>query len=250
MNNRHNESTRRFTIADAAKRRVAAYLDEVLEGTDSLLTDLNPWTQRLIRNESMAKVALVFEAEDPAEACYRDLIREIDAEAESGIYIARQGLSSRHLSRVVEERGVSGQLYPAIDFIAPVAFADEAAHSADDLDLVWVTIEARHDRAHLDATISEIVMSHLLDDAEAARDMTDAMRALLYAFHEDVVRRRCKLPPIIDARERHDIEIMVGEFMARSCDHELRTDEIRHRAEAGLRYSPGLCVPASDRRSH
>ena len=249
MNDRHNQSTRRFTIADVAERRVVACLDEVLEGTDSLLADLNPWTQRLIRNESMAKVALVFEAGDPAEACYRDLIREIDTEAESGIYIAREGLSSRHLGRVVEERGVSGQLYESIDIIAPIAFADEAAHSADDLDLVWVTIEARHDRAHLDATISEIIMSHLLDDAEAARDMTDAMRALLYAFHEDVVRRRCNLPPIIDAHERHDVEIMVGEFIARSGDYEFRTDEIRHRAEAGLRHPVESCVPASN-RSH
>ena len=234
MNIRRNGTTRSFTIADAAQARVTEYLDEALAG-GSLLGDLNPWTQRLIRNEMMAKVALVFEAEDPAESCYRDLIREIDTEAELGIYMARQGSPARHLARVVEDRGVSGQLYQEIDAIAPVVFADEVVHSADDLDLVWVTIEARHDRAHLDATVSEIIMSHLLDDTQAARDMTNAMRSLLYAFHEDIVRRRCELPPVLDARERRDVEIMVGEFVARSGNYDSRIDEIRHRAESGLR---------------
>ena len=236
MNNRRNGFIRRFSVADAAKARVAEYLDEALGGSESLLGDLNPWTQNLIRNEMMAKVALVFEADEPAEVCYRDLIREIDTEAESGIFIARKGSPFRHLSRVADERGVSGQLYQEIDVIAPFVFADEAAHSAQDLDLVWVTIEAHHDRAHLDATVSELIMSHLLDDADAARDMTNAIRSLLYAFHEDVVRRRCDLPPIIDERERRDIEVMVGEFMVRSGNYESRIDEIRHRAESDVRY--------------
>jgi hypothetical protein len=235
MNNRRNGIIRRFSVADAAEARVAEYLDEALAGSGSLLGDLNPWTQNLIRNEMMAKIALVFEADDPAEACYRDLIREIDTEAESGIFIARKESPFRHLSWVVDERGVSGQLYQEIDVIAPFVFADEAAHSARDLDIVWVTVEARHDRAHLDATVSELVMSHLLDDADAARDMTNAIRSLLYAFHEDLVRRQCDLPLIIDVRERRDIEIMVGEFMVRSGDYESRIDEIRHRAESGLR---------------
>ena len=82
-------------------------------------------------------------------------------------------------------------------------------------------------------------MSHLLDDADAARDMTNAIRALHYAFHEDVLRRRCGLPPVLDVRERRDIEIMVGEFVARSGDYEARTDEIRQRAESSLRHPAG-----------
>ena len=240
MNNRRNGIIRRFSIADAAKARIARYLDEVFAGTDNLLGDLNPWTQNLMRNEMMAKVALVFEADDPAEVCYRDLIREIDTEAQTGIFMARQGSPFRHLARVVDERGVSGQLYQDIDVIAPFAFTDEFVHSAEDLDLVWVTIEASHDRAHLDATVSELIMSHLLDDADAARDMSNAMRSLLYAFHEDVVRRRCQLPLVLDERERADIEIMVGEFIVRSGNYESRIDEIRHRAESGVRHGTDL----------
>ena len=236
MNIRRTETTRRFTVADAAEARVVARLDAMFAETGSMLGDLNPWTQRLIVDENMAKLALVFEADDPAEACYRDLIREIDTEAESGIYLARQGSPSRHLARVIEERGVSGALYQDIDAIASVVFTDELAHSDDDLDLVWVTIEARHARAHVDATVSEIIMSHLLDDADAARDMTNAIRALHYAFHEDEVRRRCNLAVILDEHERREIDIMVGEFVARSGSYEARTDEIRHRAQLGLRH--------------
>ena len=235
MSNRRNESIRSFTVADAAEACVAARLDVMFAEAGSMLGDLNPWTQRLIMDENMAKLALVFEEEEPAEACYRDLIREIDTEAESGIYIRSQGSSYGHLDRVSEEPGVSGQLYQEVDVFAPVIFADELAHSADDLDLVWVTIEARHARAHVDATVSEIIMSHLLDDANAARDMCNAMRALHYAFHEDVARRRCELPSVIDSHERRDIEIMVGEFLARSGSYEARTNEIRQRAESGIR---------------
>ena len=242
MNNRRKETIRSFTVAEAAEACVHTRLEAMFAESGAMLGDLNPWTQRLIIQENMAKLALVFESDEPAEACYRDLIREIDTEAESGIYLARQGSPSRHLARVVEERGVSGALHQEIDAVAPIVFGDELAHSADDLDLVWVTIEARHARAHVDATVSEIIMSHLLDDADAARDMTNAIRALHYAFHEDVVRRRCELTPLLDVYERRELEIMVGEFMARSGSYEARTSEIRYRAEAGMRSMPTACL--------
>jgi hypothetical protein len=130
-------------------------------------------------------------------------------------------------------------LHQKIDVFAPVVFADEVRHSAEDLDLVWVTIEARHERANLDATVSEIIMSHLLDDADAAREMTNAIRALHYAFHEDVVRRRCDLPLALDTHERRDLDIMIGEFRARCGNYEARTEEIRQRAESFFRTPVG-----------
>jgi hypothetical protein len=224
----------RFSIADAARARVATYLYRVYASDDGLLGNLDRWTQRRITAENMAKLALIFEADDPAEACYRDLIRELDAEAESGIYLARQGSPARHLERIIDEPDVSGTLYQVIDTIAPIVFADETAHSTEDLDLVWVTIEARHDRAHVDASVSEIIMSHILDDAEAARDMSNAIRALQYAFHEDMVRRRCGLPRLLDDRDERDLVIMIGEMAQRSGSYEARSDEIGRRAEASI----------------
>ena len=82
-------------------------------------------------------------------------------------------------------------------------------------------------------------MSHLLDDADVTRDMTNAIRALHYAFHEDVVRRRCELPTVLDDRERRDIDVMAGEFAARSGDYRARADEIRRRAESNFRQPVG-----------
>jgi hypothetical protein len=132
----------------------------------------------------------------------------------------------------VDEPGVSGDIHGAIEAIAPTVFPDEVAHSANDLDLVWITIQARHDRAHVDAMVSEIIMSHLMDDANAARDMTNAIRALQYSFHEDVVRRRCDLPRILDERDERDLLLMVTEMAQRSGSYEGRIAEITERAEA------------------
>jgi hypothetical protein len=210
---------------------VATYLYQVYANDDGLLGDLDRWTQRRITEENMAKLALVFESDDPAEACYRDLIRELDTEAETGIYLARKDSRERHLQRVVDEPGVSGDLHLAIDAIAPTIFPDETAHSNDDLDVVQVTIQARHDRAHVDATVSEIIMSHLLDDMNAARDMSNAIRALQYSFHEDVVRRRCELPRILDDRDERDLVIMVTELVRRGGSYESRVNEISSRAD-------------------
>ena len=90
---------------------------------------------------------MIFESDDPAEACYRDLIREIDTEAEYGIYLAGADSDSRHLRAIVDEPGVSGELADQMGQIAKTMFPDELAHSDDDLDLVWITIQARHDLA-------------------------------------------------------------------------------------------------------
>jgi hypothetical protein len=238
MTNYPPANTPHLSVADAARACVDAYLQKVFSGKVSLLCELDRWTQALIENDNMAKLELVFEADDPAEACYRDLIREIDTEAQSGIYLARRGTGFRHLARVVDESGVSGSLYQEIDVVSPAVFPDEHSHSADNLDLVWVTIEARHDRAHVDAAVSEIIMRHLLGDAEAAGDMVNVLRAFHYAHNEDLVRRQCGMQRILDARDANDLAIMVREHRARSGSYEARVDEIRHRADQRLRRPP------------
>ena len=221
----------KFSIEEAARARAASYLYQVYADEEGLLGDLDRWTQRRITEENMAKLALVFESTDPAETCYRDLIRELDTEAQAGIFLACSGCKEQHLRNVLDEPGVSGKLHEFMDRLAPSLFADEFAHSTEDLDLVWVTLRARHDRAHVDATISEIIMSHLLDNADAARDMSNAMRALGYSFHENVARRRCKLPRLLDERDERDLQIMVNELIRRGGDFEARIEEIGDRVD-------------------
>lgn len=233
MSKAENRDIPRFSIADAARARVATYLYQAYASDDGILGGLDRWTQRRITEENMAKLTLVFESDDPAEACYHDLIRETDTEAEYGIYLTSKTKKDRHLSRVLDEPGVSGDLRNAIATIAPRLFPDETGHSTEDFDLVRVTIQARHDRAHVDATVSEIIMTHLLDDAQAARDMTNALRALQYAFHEHVVRKCCELPLLLDDHGERDLQIMVTELASRAGSYADRVGNILQQADAG-----------------
>ena len=221
----------RHSLLDALRARIAEQLYHAYSNSDGLLGNLDRWTQQRITDENLAKAALVMTADDPGEACYRDLVREIDTEAETGIYLARRNTPSGHLQRVLEDPGVSGQLHREIESIAPLVFPDEAARSMPDLDLVWITIQASHDRAHLDASVSETIMGFLMDDAEIVRDMTNVVRAMTYTIHEDTVRRRCQLPPLLGDAEIRDLRIMVAELKERSGDYDERASEIRRKAD-------------------
>ena len=198
---------------------------------DDGIGNLDKWTQMRIRNEIMAKLALLFEADDRAEHCYQNLIREIDVEAENGIYLVGTESQSDELRHLSKDPGVSGLLHFRIRSVAESMFADELEHSTDDLDLVWVTIQARYDRARLDASVSALVMSYLLDSATATDDMTQALRSLLYAFHEDLVRRVCDLDSVLDERESRDLLVMVLELERRCGSYDERIRAICKRAE-------------------
>ncbi len=220
----------RHSLTDAMRARVSAYLGQVYVEDEGLLGNVDRWTQRRITGENLAKLELVLNSDDPAEACYRDLIREIDTEAETGIYVVQSDSTHQHLQRLNDEPGISGEMHVEVNTIAPIVFTDETANSTDDLDRVWLTIHATHDRAHVDASVSEIIMSFFLDDADSVRDMSNAMRALQYSYHEDIVRRRCNLPRILDDRDSRDLSIMVAELAKRSGSYQERVAAIRRQA--------------------
>jgi len=226
------------SLLDAVRARIAEHLYHAYRDPDSLLGNLDRWTQQRITDENLAKAALVLGSEEPGEACYRDLIREIDIEATTGIYLVSEDATQEHLKRVTDESGVSGELHQNLRLIAPVVFTDEAARAEDDLDLVRITIQASHDRAHLDATVSEIIMSFLMDDAESVHDMTSVMRALMFTFHEDAVRQRCGLPVLLSDAEKRDLQTMVTELTERSGNYDDRASEIRRKADT--LYRPPL----------
>ena len=73
-------------------------------------------------------------------------------------------------------------------------------------------------------------MSFMLDTAEATDDMTNALRALMYSFHEDTVRRICDLPSLLDERESRDLIIMVFELEKRSDNYHERIRTLCRRA--------------------
>lgn len=231
----NREETNDYTLLEAIQARIATHLYDAYNDENSLIGSLDRWTHQRITDENLAKAALVFEADDPAEACYRDLVREIDSEAGTGIYLVREGAKSGHLRHLIDEPGISGQLHEEMAIIAPTLFPDEAARSLDDLDLVWVSIQACHDRAHLDASVSEIIMGFLMDDAVAVHDMTSVMRALTYSYHEDLVRRRCDLPVLLEDMETRDLKTMMTELQRRSGDYDERASDIRRKADTRYR---------------
>ena len=100
---------KRYSLAEAIQASISSYLYDAYAADFGLLGDLDRWTQRRITDENMAKLALVLEAEDATEACYRDLIREIDIEAESGIYLVKPGAADEHLQRLLGDAGGSDQ---------------------------------------------------------------------------------------------------------------------------------------------
>ena len=187
----------------------AAYMYEQFTAEDGALRRLDRWTQRRVTEEILAKITRVLESDDPIELCYQNLTQEIDAEAQAGIFLTGPGAKTRELRRLFGQLGISGDLHQEMNAIAPVMFGDELKHSGDDLDLVWIAIEDRYDRAYIDARISEILMNGIMPAATVAGDMTDAMRALLYAFHEDRVRRQCDLPGMLNDRAAADLSTMV-----------------------------------------
>lgn len=223
--------TSKLSRAERIRADVRAFLYDVFTDEDSPLANLDRWTQRRISSENLAKLELALEADDPTEFSYQHLIREIDTEAEAGAFLVRPGTQRTALRSLVGEAGISGALYQHLDRIAPEIFADELEHSDENLDLVWVTIHARHDRALVDARVSGIVLKHLMDSTDGARDMTQALRSLLYAFHEDRIRRQCDLPRVLNDRATRDLIMMVSELAARAGDYTAQVRAISDRAD-------------------
>jgi len=209
---------------------VANYLHEAFTADDSAMAWMDRWTERRVIDENMAKIGLVLEADDPVEYCYQNLIREIDTEAETGIFLLGKESYSSELRELANDPGVSGELHDQMDVIARVIFKGGLAQSYLDFDIVWVTIQARYDRAKIDATVSEIIMSHLTGDGRGNPDMSMALRSLLYSFHEDITRRITGLKPMLDERNNRELLTMISVLTERAGDYLPRVDAIRERA--------------------
>ena len=221
----------RTDVATAARKGVAAFLYDALSAEGSAMSGLDRWTQRRVTDENLAKLALVFEADDPIEYCYQNLLREIDTEAETGIYRVSPTAATSELQELARDPGLSGKLRFEMRKIAPAIFADELDHSNAQMDLVWVTIEARYDRARLDAAVSETIMRYLSEDVDSVADMSMALRSLLYSFHEDLARRQSGLPGVLSDRATRELMTMITDLAERGGDYERRVRDISARAE-------------------
>ncbi len=191
---------RRTDLFVETRDEVTAYLYGVFTSEDTELSGLDRWAQRRVTDENMAKITLVMEADDSVQHCYQNLVREIDAEAETGIYLARSDAPSNELRELARDPGISGKLLEEMGEIAPALSA----------------VQARYERAKIDATTSEIIMNFLAESDADTADMCMALRALLYSFHEGLARRRSGLPLILNDRSTRDLNTMVSELFERA----------------------------------
>jgi len=223
--------TKCYSRFEAIHAAVSRFLYEAFSTEGGLLSNVDRWTQRKVTLENLTKIELAHAADDPVEYCYQNLVREIDSEAQMGIFLVHRDSADASLRQLAKEPGVSGELGGAVTDMAPVLFADALAHSNERLDLVWVTIRARFERARVDAEVSTIAMGTLMQDAEIAADMTGALRSLMYAFHEDAARQRCGLPSLLDDRQARELEVMISQLEARAGSYADRVAEITSRAD-------------------
>ena len=207
------------TEYEARNRALFADVSRIVSGFFSdartQLSRLDRWAEKRILEENLAKAGLVVESEDCVEHAYQNLIREIDTEARNGIFLASPAAEAAQLRTLSGESGISGRLHEHLVTLAPLLFPDETEHSNAELDLVWASLAARYDRAHAEAKVSQSIIARLLDDDDAAQDMSDALRALFYAFHEHTARGHGQLPSLLSDQEAADLRTMVAELATR-----------------------------------
>jgi hypothetical protein len=226
VDNSSDRSTDREVLDDA----VTDYLESRFGSDAPMRAYLDRWAQQRIALENRAKLDLALESADPVEHCFQNLIREIDSEAETGIFLATPAGNAAQLCRLSGEEAMSGQLHQELPTIAHLAFPDEFEHSREDLDLVWISVNARYDRANLDAEVSELILMHLMGTEEQASDMADALRAIFYTFHEARVRRRFDLPELQDMQASRRLTARVTQLTRRAGDYDARISSISRRA--------------------
>jgi hypothetical protein len=212
---------------------VIAYLEDRLQGSEPGLAQLDRWTIDRIMRENCAKSALVEESRDPVEHCVQNLIREIDAEAQVGVFLPGPARHAAQLRRLAGEHGITGRLDLEMARIAPIVFAEEAHRSGPDLDVVWNTVSTRYDRAHIEAETSELILMHLSELEFDAADAADEFRSVFYAFHEDRLRRSFDLEDQLDEESGRRLVATVAELGRRAGSYADRVDAILRRAETG-----------------
>ena len=124
-------NTKRYSLSETVHAEVSRYLYQAFSADDGLLSNVDRWTQRRVTLENLTKIELAHASGDPVEYCYQNLIREIDAEAQTGIFLIGKDTVNASLGILANEPGVSGKLRNEVAYIAPTLFADALAHSND-----------------------------------------------------------------------------------------------------------------------
>ncbi len=185
----------------ALRNDVAAYLDEAFAGGRAGDSYPDRWTQHRIIADSTDKLEQINSSDDPVACCYGYLVREIDTEAESGIYLVGEHAESQTLRELATDASISGLLGGTID-----------------CESEFEALKHRYARANIEAGVSEALMKRLAAGTEYVADMSTAIRSLMYAYHEDTARDAMSLPRIIDSKASIELTAMVSNLRIRAAD--------------------------------
>lgn len=210
---------------------ISRYLTERFE-TDQSFRPASASTQRWrISLENYAKLALALEAEDAVEHCLQNLIREIDKEAESGIWLEHPAANAAQLRRLSGNPALSANLHEELPCMLDTLFAGDETGAPKNVDRARASIESRYLHANVDAETSELVLMYQLQDEDEAADLTEILRATFYTFHENEVRRRCGLPGMLNESASQDLAGAVEYFRKRAGCYIERLAAIRRYSE-------------------
>ena len=203
---------------------IAGFLHDSFASGDRPMGRNERWSQQRITVANQEKLADILAAPAPVRRCIAKLTNDIHTEAAAGILLATPAGNAAMLHRLKGESAMTGRLFQYLESVAPVLFAEEFDRLGKDLCLLSAAIEARYDRANLDAEVSELILMYLLPEHEAAEDIADELRATLYAYHEDRVRRLCGLGLALSDTASARLNSAVGQMLddARECDGRLR----------------------------
>jgi len=121
-------NSNRYSLFESIHAAASRFLYDAFTGDDGLLSNVDRWTQRRVTMENRTKIELAHASDDPVEHCYQNLIREVDAEAQSGIFLVGKNDPYASLGALAEEPGVSGELKDQVAYVAPTLFADARRH--------------------------------------------------------------------------------------------------------------------------
>ncbi|MDH3908759.1 MAG: hypothetical protein OEU83_06990, partial [Gammaproteobacteria bacterium] len=97
--------SKRYSLSETIHAEVSRFLYQAFTADSGLLSNVDRWTQRRVTMENLTKIELAHASDDPVEYCYQNLIREIDAEAQTGIFLVGKDTADTSLGILANEPG-------------------------------------------------------------------------------------------------------------------------------------------------
>lgn len=206
---------------------VTTYLNDHFDGERRKHREINSLRRWRISTDSYAKLALVHDAADPAEYCFQNLIREIDEEARSGIWLEQPAGFAANIRRLFGEPELSGQLYAELPDMFGHIFRNDNWYATQNVEQARAVIETRYLDANVNAELSELILMFHVSNEDEATELVDDLRASFYTYHENEARHRCGLSGTLSDIASTDLGFTISTLRQRAGCYVSRMSDIR-----------------------